>query len=207
MNEREVKVIKEIEKRLKEKEIQQQESLVTEGTTLEDNLSTYDTILDATSVIEGAIMEVCLVTEGTVIDACLVTEDAVLDSLVAKESTVDSSSSIQNGKCIRPTNQEMTLKVYGILYTHLKETMIRDIAAIDKYLIEAILHEYEIKKRLELRSNVVQINPVQALEACLVVIESSGTESENNSLETTFSRLENEHTSFNKESSTSDGND
>nr|GEZ30955.1 hypothetical protein [Tanacetum cinerariifolium] len=187
MKEREVKAIKEIEKRIKEKEIQQQESLVTEGTTLKDNLSTYDTIFDATSVIEGSTMEVCLVTEGTVIDACLVTEDAVLDSLVAKESTVDSS--------------------ILILYTHLKETMIRDIVAIDKYLIEAILHKHEIKKRLELQSNVVQINPVQALEASLVVIESSGTESENNSLKNTFSRLENEHTSSNKESSTSEGND
>ncbi|GKD93682.1 hypothetical protein Tco_1373519, partial [Tanacetum coccineum] len=59
-----------------------QESLVTKGTTLEDNLSTNNTALDATSVIEGATMEACLVIEG-----------ATLDSLVAKESTIDSSTS------------------------------------------------------------------------------------------------------------------
>ncbi|GJU94333.1 hypothetical protein Tco_1319089 [Tanacetum coccineum] len=53
-----------------------------EGTTLEDNLSTNDIALDATSVIEGSAIEACLVTKG-----------ATLDSLVAKESTVDSSTS------------------------------------------------------------------------------------------------------------------
>ncbi|GJY89068.1 hypothetical protein Tco_0503696 [Tanacetum coccineum] len=57
------------------------------------------------------------------------------------------------------------------------------------------------------QSNDVQIHPVQALETSSVVTESSGTESENSSLETTFSRSENEHTSFNKESSSSEGND
>ncbi|GKD85515.1 hypothetical protein Tco_1397517 [Tanacetum coccineum] len=43
MKEREVQAIQEIEKQLKEREIQQQESLVTEGTTLETNLSTNHT--------------------------------------------------------------------------------------------------------------------------------------------------------------------
>ncbi|GJX00801.1 hypothetical protein Tco_0184714 [Tanacetum coccineum] len=56
----------------KQREIQQQESLVTEGTTLEANLS-----------IDGATLEASLVTEGIVLDA----------SLVAKQSTVDSSTS------------------------------------------------------------------------------------------------------------------
>ncbi|GJV15969.1 hypothetical protein Tco_1361292 [Tanacetum coccineum] len=91
---------------------------------------------------------------------------------------------------------------YTRYYTHIfKDTMIRDIAAIGKYLIEAILHEHEIQKRLEHQSNDFQINSVQALEASLVVTESSRTESENSSSETTFSRSENEHTSFDKESS------
>ncbi|GJX04061.1 hypothetical protein Tco_0189977 [Tanacetum coccineum] len=56
----------------KQREIQQQESLVTEGTTFEANLS-----------IDGATLEASLVTEGIVLDA----------SLVAKQSTVDSSTS------------------------------------------------------------------------------------------------------------------
>ncbi|GKA23887.1 hypothetical protein Tco_0709920 [Tanacetum coccineum] len=93
-------------------------------------------------------------------------------------------------------------------YTHIfKETMIRDITVIEKYLIEVILHEHEIQKRLELQSNDVKINPVQALEASLVVTKSSGTMSENSSSDTTFTRLESEHTSFDKESSSSEGND
>ncbi|GJR17232.1 hypothetical protein Tco_0965759 [Tanacetum coccineum] len=50
MKEREVQAIKEIEKWLKEREIQQQESLVTEGTTLEANLSIDGTTLDASLV-------------------------------------------------------------------------------------------------------------------------------------------------------------
>ncbi|GKA21038.1 hypothetical protein Tco_0701027 [Tanacetum coccineum] len=41
----------------------------------------------------------------------------------------------------------------------------------------------------------------------IAAIENSGTESKNSSLETTFSRSENEHKSFNKESSNSEGND
>ncbi|GJV15968.1 hypothetical protein Tco_1361291 [Tanacetum coccineum] len=65
----EIQAIKEIEKWLKEKETQQQESLVTEGIAIEDNLSTDDTTLDATLIIEA------------------------LDNVVAKESTVDSSTS------------------------------------------------------------------------------------------------------------------
>ncbi|GKF75535.1 hypothetical protein Tco_0224979, partial [Tanacetum coccineum] len=97
---------------------------------------------------------------------------------------------------------------YTGLYTQIfKETMIRDIAAIEKYLIEAILHEHEIQKRLELQSNDVQISPVQALEASLVVTKSSGTESENSSSEITFSRSENENRSSDKESNSLERND
>ncbi|GKB74280.1 hypothetical protein Tco_0935692 [Tanacetum coccineum] len=56
-DESEVQAIKEIEKWLKESELQQQESLVTEGTTLEANLSTDGTALDASASF-------CLVNEG-----------------------------------------------------------------------------------------------------------------------------------------------
>ncbi|GJW66226.1 hypothetical protein Tco_0120650 [Tanacetum coccineum] len=94
MKERVVQAIKEIEKWLKEREIHQQESLVTEGTTLEANLSTDGTPLDASSVIEGASLEAYLVTKGAALEANLVTEGITLDaSLVTKKSTVDSSTS------------------------------------------------------------------------------------------------------------------
>ncbi|GJS00694.1 hypothetical protein Tco_0317202 [Tanacetum coccineum] len=53
----EVQAIKDIEKRLNEKEIQLQESLVTEDTALEANLSTNSSTLEASSVIEGAAKE------------------------------------------------------------------------------------------------------------------------------------------------------
>ncbi|GJW66292.1 hypothetical protein Tco_0120716, partial [Tanacetum coccineum] len=183
------------EKRLKEKEIQQQESLVTEGTTL----------------------EACLVTEDVALEACLIAKGITMDdNLVAKESTDDSSLSEQLDECNSSMEKTDTVSLcsdseeqhiidegaferaflqlfewpmnttfksrddfqkYMGYYTHIfKETMIHDIAAIEKYLIETIL-------------------------------QSSGTESENSSLETTFSRSENEHTSFNKESSSSEGND
>ncbi|GKC85898.1 hypothetical protein Tco_1141615 [Tanacetum coccineum] len=84
----------EIEKRLKERAIQQQESLVTEGTTLEANLST-----------NGISLDVSLVTEGIALDA----------SLVAKQSTVDSTTSSKqhnesNGsrnKCSKSGNENI----------------------------------------------------------------------------------------------------
>ncbi|GJX24536.1 hypothetical protein Tco_0230832 [Tanacetum coccineum] len=93
MKEREVQAIQEIVKRLKEREIQQQESLVTEGTTLEANLSTDGTTLDASAVIEGTTLEACLVTEGTTLEACLVTKGIAMDdNLVVMQSIVDSST-------------------------------------------------------------------------------------------------------------------
>ncbi|GJR73779.1 putative ribonuclease H-like domain-containing protein [Tanacetum coccineum] len=105
MKEREVNAIKEIEKWLKEREIQQQESLVAEGKTLEAILSTHDTTVDASLVTrdttleaclvtKGATLEFCLVTEGVALEACLVTEGITMDdNLVAKESTDDSVTS------------------------------------------------------------------------------------------------------------------
>ncbi|GKA21678.1 hypothetical protein Tco_0701667 [Tanacetum coccineum] len=91
-SEREVQAIKEIEKWLNEKEIQQQGSLVTEGITL-----------DATLVTEGISLDASLVTEAITLDASLVIEGISLDAgLVAKQSTVDSvssTSSEQQNEC------------------------------------------------------------------------------------------------------------
>nr|GEY05329.1 reverse transcriptase zinc-binding domain-containing protein [Tanacetum cinerariifolium] len=92
MKEREVEAIQEIENQIKEREIHQQESLVTEGTTLEANLSTDSTPLDTSSVTEGISLD---------------------DNLVAKENTYDSvrlskqldeSCSLKN-ECSRSGNE------------------------------------------------------------------------------------------------------
>ncbi|GKA86526.1 hypothetical protein Tco_0808237 [Tanacetum coccineum] len=64
MKECEVQVLKKIEKWLNEKEIQQQESLVTESTTLEANLSTDGTALDDSSVTEGIALDASLVAKS-----------------------------------------------------------------------------------------------------------------------------------------------
>ncbi|GKE22713.1 hypothetical protein Tco_1434225 [Tanacetum coccineum] len=58
----------EIEKWLNEKEIHQQESLVTESTTLEANLSTNGTTSDDSSVTEGIAMDASLVSKQSTID-------------------------------------------------------------------------------------------------------------------------------------------
>ncbi|GKD78575.1 hypothetical protein Tco_1341196 [Tanacetum coccineum] len=75
MKESEVQAIKEIEKRLKESELKQKESLVTEGTTLKPNLSTDGTTLDASLVTKGTTLEACLVIEGVALEASLVNKD------------------------------------------------------------------------------------------------------------------------------------
>nr|GEX27168.1 hypothetical protein [Tanacetum cinerariifolium]GEX27182.1 hypothetical protein [Tanacetum cinerariifolium] len=82
MKKREVQAIKEIEKWLKEREIQQQESLVTEGTTLKANLSTDGTTLDAS-----------LVTKGIAINDNLVAKESAYDSITSSEQLDESSSS------------------------------------------------------------------------------------------------------------------
>ncbi|GJW61786.1 hypothetical protein Tco_0111121 [Tanacetum coccineum] len=85
MKEREVQAINKIEKCLKETEIQQQESL-----------STDDTTLDASLVIESAALEASLVTEGIALD----------DSLVTMHSTVDSrTSSEHHNECNSSRNE------------------------------------------------------------------------------------------------------
>ncbi|GJW39958.1 hypothetical protein Tco_0065803 [Tanacetum coccineum] len=92
LKEREVQAIKEIEKRLKEKEIQQQESLVTEGTTLE-----------ACLVTEGAVLEACLVIEGIEMDDSLVAKEST-DDFVTLSEQLDESSSSRN-ECNRSGNE------------------------------------------------------------------------------------------------------
>ncbi|GJZ93735.1 hypothetical protein Tco_0665938, partial [Tanacetum coccineum] len=275
LKEREVQAIKEKEKRLKEKEIQQQESLVTEGTTLEACLVTEDVALEACLIAKGITMDDNLVAKESTDDSTLLEQLDECNSSMEKTNTVslcfDSKEQHIIDECaferaflqlfgeefstvkrifsqnmdqleeqltkekIYKNDSKTTLTAlmtpfqmffhlewpmnttfksrddfqkYMGYYTHIfKETMIRDITVIEKYLIEVILHEHEIQKRLELQSNDVKINPVQALEASFVVTKSSGTMLENSSLETTFTRLESEHTSFVKESSSSEGND
>nr|GEV86454.1 hypothetical protein [Tanacetum cinerariifolium] len=90
MKESEVQAIKEIEKRVKEREIQQQESLSTDGQaldaslvnkgiTLEANLSTNDIILEACLVDEGTLMNSCLIPKGLALEACFVTKGIEMD--------------------------------------------------------------------------------------------------------------------------------
>ncbi|GKC88909.1 hypothetical protein Tco_1149558, partial [Tanacetum coccineum] len=93
----EVHAIKEIEKWLKESELQQQESLVTKSTTLEANLSIDGIALDASLVTEGIVMEACLVTEGATLEACLVNEGiGVNDNTGVMESSGTDRSRIEN---------------------------------------------------------------------------------------------------------------
>ncbi|GJX26131.1 hypothetical protein Tco_0232427 [Tanacetum coccineum] len=77
VKESEVQSIKEIAKRLKESEIQQQESLVNEGTIMEACLST-----------DGTVMKACLVTEGASLEACLANKGIALnDNMGVTESS------------------------------------------------------------------------------------------------------------------------
>nr|GEU75047.1 hypothetical protein [Tanacetum cinerariifolium] len=90
IKERKAQTIKENEKRLEEREIQQQESLVTEVTIVKANLN-----------IDGTILDASLDTDSTTLDASLVIKGIALDaSLVDKQSTIDSStSSKQQDEC------------------------------------------------------------------------------------------------------------
>ncbi|GJZ32480.1 hypothetical protein Tco_0577916 [Tanacetum coccineum] len=72
MKEREVQAIKEIKKRLKEREIQQQESLSTNGISLDASLVIDGTTLDASLVTERATLEASLVNKAISLDASLV---------------------------------------------------------------------------------------------------------------------------------------
>ncbi|GJW66820.1 hypothetical protein Tco_0121244 [Tanacetum coccineum] len=98
MKEREVQAIKEIEKRLKEREIQQQESLSTNGIALDASLVTDGTTLDASLVTEGATLEASLVIEGMVLDASLVDKQSTVDSSTSSEHHNESNSSGNENK-------------------------------------------------------------------------------------------------------------
>ncbi|GJV27978.1 hypothetical protein Tco_1384426 [Tanacetum coccineum] len=74
----------------------------------------------------------------------------------------------------------------------MKENEVNSIKKIGKQLNEEILHEHEIDKSFKLQSKDVQSNPVQAVDANLVVMESSGIELENNNSENALSKLVNE---------------
>nr|GEW26723.1 hypothetical protein [Tanacetum cinerariifolium] len=95
MKEKEAHTIKEIKKRLEESNLLQQESLVTEGTTLEANLSTNDLVMEACFITEGAVMEAILVTEGATLEASLVNEGITLNDItgVTKSSGTESENS------------------------------------------------------------------------------------------------------------------
>ncbi|GKD39010.1 hypothetical protein Tco_1259217, partial [Tanacetum coccineum] len=74
----------------------------------------------------------------------------------------------------------------------MKECEVKTKKETKKPLNEAIPHEHEIEKSFKLQSKDVQINLVQVVDAELVVTESSGIESENNSLENALSKSVNE---------------
>ncbi|GKD32108.1 hypothetical protein Tco_1242886 [Tanacetum coccineum] len=84
IKEREVQAIKEIEKRLKESELQRQESLITE-----------DAELEACLVTEGATLKACLVNEGRALDDNLVVKETTNDSVTLLEQLEESNSSQQ----------------------------------------------------------------------------------------------------------------
>ncbi|GKA03011.1 hypothetical protein Tco_0675792 [Tanacetum coccineum] len=74
----------------------------------------------------------------------------------------------------------------------MKENEVNSIKKIGKQLNEEILHEHEIEIFFKLQSKDVQINPVQAVDASLVVTESSGIESINNSSDNALNKSVNE---------------
>ncbi|GJY22129.1 hypothetical protein Tco_0394695 [Tanacetum coccineum] len=93
---------------------------------------------------------------------------------------------------LHAVNAKTCLEVlkYGELW--MKECEVKTIKETEKSLNEAILHEHEIEISFKLKSKHVQINPVQAVDANLVITKSSGIELENNSLENALSKLVNE---------------
>nr|GEU89698.1 hypothetical protein [Tanacetum cinerariifolium] len=145
MKEREVQAIKEIKKWLKEREIQEQESLVTEGITLEANLSTDGTSLDASSVTEGTTLEACLVTKGA-------SFSSGIDSDVEKILVDTVASDIENA-AIKPSYDNDT--VSEILSNKNDEAKIKfdteDVETTNielEYNVTSLLKEYEHLKAI-----------------------------------------------------------
>ncbi|GKD36384.1 hypothetical protein Tco_1251893 [Tanacetum coccineum] len=83
-------------------------------------------------------------------------------------------------------------RVFRYYELRMKEREIKKIKETKKLLNEAIPHKHDIEKSFKLQSNNIHINPVQAVDASLVVTESSEIESENNSSENALSKSVNE---------------
>ncbi|GKB88363.1 hypothetical protein Tco_0960635 [Tanacetum coccineum] len=73
-----------------------------------------------------------------------------------------------------------------------RKSEVKAIKETEKLLNKAIPHEHEIEKSFKLQSKDVQINPVQAVDANLVVTKSNEIESENNSSENALNKSVNE---------------
>ncbi|GJR32842.1 hypothetical protein Tco_1109074 [Tanacetum coccineum] len=185
------------ERLLKYGELQMKES---EGTTLEACLVTEGVVMN-----DNLVAQQCTVDSSTLSkqhNECNGLVEQQNDNLVSSCSNVEKQN-MQQLQLQARSQKEMSIKWFKVLqgntsfllreyfislnnidegaferaFLKLFETMIRDIVAIKKYLVEAILHEHEIQKRLELQSNDVQFSLVQALEASLVVMKSSGIDS------------------------------
>ncbi|GJT05808.1 hypothetical protein Tco_0840270 [Tanacetum coccineum] len=111
-------------------------------------------------------------------DACLVTKDATLEAcLVTERITMDDNLVVKE-------------------------------STVDSTSLEQLDEcNYSMEKIDMVSSCFDSKEQHMQLQASLVIMKSSGTESENNSSESTFSRSENENRSSDKESSSSEGND
>ncbi|GJY21486.1 hypothetical protein Tco_0394052 [Tanacetum coccineum] len=121
----------------RKREIQQQESLVIEGTILEANMSTAGTSLDASSVTEGTKLEACLVTEGATLEDNLVTEGAVLEtSLVTEGIALDANAVIErsyDSDTVSEVHHDMfeNMSAHGI-QNHVQPESIPDIYVVNE---------------------------------------------------------------------------
>ncbi|GJY54697.1 hypothetical protein Tco_0446361 [Tanacetum coccineum] len=92
------------------------------------------------------------------------------------------SSELNFARELQKTSRVAKLKLY-------EKSEVKAIKETEKLLNKAIPHEHEIEKSFKLQSKDVQINPVQAVDANLVVTKSSGIESENNSTDNALNKL------------------
>nr|GFB73572.1 hypothetical protein [Tanacetum cinerariifolium] len=124
----------------------------------------------------------------------VVTSSAGIASLILKENFKDyMGSKLETyksnllkyldilAKCI----DKRVYKYYEILVT---KREVKEIKKTGKLLNKLISRVHEIQKSFKLQSKDVLINSVQAVDASLVVTESSGIESENNSSENALSK-------------------
>ncbi|GJU41237.1 hypothetical protein Tco_1194194 [Tanacetum coccineum] len=123
--------------------MQQQESLVTEITTLEANLST-----NACLVTEGATLEACLVTEGITMD----------DNLVAKESTYDSvTSSKQLDECNSSVEKKDTVtSCFDSKEQHMQQLQMQ--ASRQKEMCIKLFRSFQANTIFLLREDFISLN-------------------------------------------------